>query len=216
MPKWQGYSWEIKHGFYPWILQLKQVRASLDFPSLNKTKTGQNFCDFNKGLNTLSDFKRSQYSNTSALKWQEKRAAMQLQLPRCCDGVCLVLWVGQASLPAGASLQVLPPVQQNTRLGDGHLFSGPHVQSWPALLQSVGLAGATHMQQPEAGSGSVGSRTHVSHTDLVQKALLWQKRYGRGGCEPCEGTVKNPAEFAVSILRVPTFWWRPSPTTLFT
>lgn len=97
MPKWQGYSWEIKHDFYPWILQLKQVRASLDFPSLNKTKTGQNFCDFNKGLNTLSDFKRSQYSNTSALKWQEKRATSTLLW------WCLPCVVSGTGLPAHRS-----------------------------------------------------------------------------------------------------------------
>lgn len=99
---------------------------------------------------------------------------MQLELPCCCDGVCPVLYEWDRLLPAEAPLQMLLPVQQITVLSDGHLFSGPHVWSWLALLQSVGLAGAMHMWQPDAGSGSVGSRIHISHINLVQKALLWQ------------------------------------------
>lgn len=46
------------------------------------------------------------------------------------------------------------------------------------------------------------------------KRAVFLVRYGRGGCELCEGKVENPAEFAVSILRVLIFWWRHSPTTL--
>lgn len=144
-------------------------------------------------------------------------ATSSLLLWRCLP---CVVWVGQPSLPAGAPLQMLLPAQQITALGDGRLLSGPHAWSWLALLQSLGLAGAMHMQQPDGGSGSVGSRS-TSLSQTLQKALLWQKssilvRYGRGGCEPCAGTVKNPAEFAVSILLEDILWQRPSPTPLFT
>lgn len=118
----------------------------------------------------MCDFKRSQYSNTSALKWQGKKKkscnAAGPSLLLCC--------VRQTSLPAEAPLQILLPVQQITGLDDGHFFSGPHIWSWLALLQPVGLAGAMCMWQPDGGSGSVDGRSHISHTDLVQKALLWQ------------------------------------------
>lgn len=80
-------------------------------------------------------------------------------------------------MPAGAPLQMLLPAQQIAGLGDGHLLSGPRVWPWLALLQSLGLARATHMQQPDAGSGSVGSRIHVSHTDLAGSTALAKERY---------------------------------------
>lgn len=131
------------------------------------------------------------------------------------------IWVGQASLPAGAPLQVLLPVQQITLWGDGHLFSGPLVLSWPALLQSVGLAGATHMQQPDAGSGSVGSRIHVSHRPCAKSTALAKELYFWWGMEEVAvNHVKYSGKFQQSLLsaylRVLIFWWRHSLTTLFT
>lgn len=122
----------------------------------------------------MCDFKRSQYSNTSALKWQEKKKLQCSWTFPAAAMVSVLCCVRQTSLPAEAPLQILLPVQQITGLGDGHFFSGSHVWSWLALLQPVGLAGAMCMWQPDEGSGSVGSRSHISHTDLVEKALLWQ------------------------------------------
>lgn len=48
------------------------------------------------------------------------------------------------------------------------------------------------------------------------KRAVFLVRYGRGGCESCEGTVKNPAVCCQHTSRGPVFWERPSPTPLFT
>lgn len=58
------------------------------------------------------------------------------------------------------------------------------------LVQEVALwaAGSTSLTQTLR-------RKHCSG-----KRAVFLVRCGRGGCEPCEGIVKNPAVFAVSIL----------------
>lgn len=146
-------------------------------------------------------------------------ATTSMLLLRWCPP-CIV-WVGQASQPPGALLQMLLPVQWITGLGDGYLFSGPRVQSWRALLQSVGLAGAMQMRLPGAGSGSVGSRIHISHTDLAQKTLLRQKSSIFGEVwKRWLWTMWRYSEKSSSVCCQHTsrviFWQRPSPTNLFT
>lgn len=84
-------------------------------------------------------------------------------------------WAGQALLPTEAPLQMLSPVQQIIGFTNRCFFSGPQVQSRSAPLQSVWPAEATQARPPAAGSGSVGSRIHVSRTDLALKTRLWRR-----------------------------------------